>query len=201
MRVIAGHLGGRRLVAPRGLATRPTADRVREALFSALANVAGARVLDLYAGTGALGIEALSRGAESAVFVENARPALAALRENLTSLGLASPAAGAPARVLAEPVARAIPRLATASAERFDLVFVDPPYDDVDAALAALEALVPALAPGARVVLEHAARRPPRPSPVLAVVRTRTYGDTGLTFLTLSSSETSPGDGHEERTR
>lgn len=191
MRVIAGHLGGRRLVAPRGLATRPTTDRVREALFSTLASVAGARVLDLYAGTGALGIEALSRGAESAVFVESARPALAALRENLASLGLAggareSSGAGAPARVLAEPVARAVLRLATASAEPFDLVFADPPYDDVDAALAALEALVPVLAPGARVVLEHATRRPPRPSPVLAVVRTRTYGDTGLTFLALS---------------
>src|SRR6185295_8236746 len=100
MRVIAGRLGGRRLVAPRGLATRPTSDRVREALFSMLGDVAGAMVLDLYAGTGALAIEALSRGAERAVFVENARPALAALHENLGSLGLEGKA-----KVLAQPAA------------------------------------------------------------------------------------------------
>ena len=192
--MIAGHLGGRRLVAPRGLATRPTTDRVREALFSTLAGVDGARVLDLYAGTGALGIEALSRGAASAVFVESARPALAALRENLTSLGLSEIT-----RVLAEPIARAVPRLA-ASSVPFDLVFADPPYDDVDDALAALEALRPALAPGARIVLEHAARRPPRPSTALDLLRTRTYGDTALAFLGVPPPP-SPGDGHEERSR
>lgn len=195
MRVIAGHLGGRRLVAPRGLATRPTTDRVREALFSALASVAGARVLDLYAGTGALGIEALSRGAASAVFVEDARPALAALRANLAALGLTGAA-----RVLAEPVSRAVPRLAAPSAVPFDLVFADPPYDDVDAALAALEALLPALAPDARIVLEHAARRPPRPSAALATLRTRTYGDTALAFLA-PSPPASPGDGQDGRSR
>lgn len=178
MRVIAGTLGGRRLVAPRGLATRPTTDRVREALFSALASISGARVLDLYSGTGALGIEALSRGAASAVFVESARPAVAALRANLTALGLG----GGAARVLTEPVARAAARL-VAAGEPFDLVLADPPYDDVDEALAVLEALVPVLSPGARVVLEHAARRPPRPSAVLEVVRTRAYGDTALAFL------------------
>jgi 16S rRNA (guanine966-N2)-methyltransferase len=189
VRVIAGQYGGRRLVAPRGLATRPTTDRVREALFSALDRVDGARVLDLYAGTGALGIEALSRGAASAVFVESARPAVAALRQNLEALGLT-----AAARVLAEPVARAVPKLAATSP--FDLVFADPPYDDVDAALAALEALVPSLAPGARVVLEHASRRPPRPSAALVSLRTRTYGDTALTFLAPGPAP-SPGDGHE----
>jgi 16S rRNA (guanine966-N2)-methyltransferase len=177
VRVIAGQLGGRRLVAPRGLATRPTTDRVREALFSALAGVEGAAVLDLYAGTGALGIEALSRGAASAVFVESARPALAALRANLDALGLTGVT-----RIVAEPVARAVPRLASTSGP-FDLVFADPPYDDVDAALDALEALAPALAPGARVVLEHATRRPPRPGTALATLRTRTYGDTAIAFL------------------
>lgn len=180
MRVIAGHLGGRRLVAPRGLATRPTTDRVREALFSALASVAGARVLDLYAGTGALGIEAISRGAASAVFVESARPAIAALRSNLATLGI-EPIC----RVIAEPVARAVPKL-KADPAPFDLVFADPPYDDVDEALTALEALAPALSQGARVVLEHASRRPPRPSATFGVVRTRTYGDTALAFLALN---------------
>ena len=88
MRVIAGTLGGRRLVAPAGTATRPTPDRVREALYSSLGDVQGAVVLDLYAGSGALGIEALSRGAASAVFVESGRHALDALRANLDAPSL-----------------------------------------------------------------------------------------------------------------
>ena len=88
VRVVAGRLRGRGLSAPAGDATRPTGARVKEALFSILGDVTGARVLDLYAGSGALGIEALSRGAASGVFVESARPALACLRENLTKLGL-----------------------------------------------------------------------------------------------------------------
>jgi 16S rRNA (guanine966-N2)-methyltransferase len=158
MRVIAGRLRGHKLVAPHGLETRPTADRVREALFSMLAGVGGAHVLDLYAGTGALGIESLSRGATSAVFVESSRPALAALRQNLASLALTGSA-----RVLADPVSRSIPRIVADATTPFDLVFADPPYDDVDTALAALEALVPVLAPTARIVLEHSERRPPRP--------------------------------------
>ncbi len=149
MRVIAGGLGGRRLRAPRGLATRPTSDRVREALFSALGHVTSARVLDLYAGTGALGIEALSRGAAHATFVESARPALAALRENLAALGLAGAA-----RVVAQPVAGAASRIGGGGwlAGPFDLVFADPPYAavaEVPAAVAALAA-AGAIAPGAR---------------------------------------------------
>ena len=87
MRVVAGEFGGRRLQAPRGRATRPTADRVREALFSMLGDVGGARVLDLYAGSGALGIEALSRGAASAVFVDSEPRAAEAIRRNLDTLG------------------------------------------------------------------------------------------------------------------
>jgi 16S rRNA (guanine966-N2)-methyltransferase len=171
--VIAGRLGGRRLSAPRGLATRPTSDRVREALFSALGDVQGARVLDLYAGTGALGIEALSRGAAQATFVESARPALAALRENLAALGIEGAA-----RVLSQPVARALAGLAGP----FDLVFADPPYAALAEVPAALEALRPALGEGARVVVEHASRDAapailgltPRPS--------RVYGDTAVTI-------------------
>ena len=88
MRVVAGELRGRRLVAPSGDATRPTADRVREALFSILGDVSGARVLDLYAGSGALGIEALSRGAAAATFVDSSQEAVAAIRRNLSELGL-----------------------------------------------------------------------------------------------------------------
>jgi 16S rRNA (guanine966-N2)-methyltransferase len=171
--VIAGRLGGRRLSAPRGLATRPTSDRVREALFSALGDVRGARVLDLYAGTGALGIEALSRGAAHATFVESARPALAALRENLAALGIEGDA-----RVLSQPVARALPALAGP----FDLVFADPPYAALAEVPVALEALRPALGEEARVVVEHASRDAapaiggliPRPS--------RVYGDTAVTI-------------------
>lgn len=184
MRVIAGRLGGRRLTAPRGMATRPTSDRVREALFSALGPVAGARVLDLYAGTGALGIESISRGAESAVFVENARPALAALRDNLTSLDLQGAA-----RVVAQPAARAI--AAIAALGPFDLVFADPPY----AALAEIPPLVEALAsagalaPGARFVLEHAARDPAPALAALAPRPSRTYGDTAVTLYDAPENE------------
>jgi 16S rRNA (guanine966-N2)-methyltransferase len=172
MRVIAGRLGGRRLTAPRGLATRPTSDRVREALFSALGDVSGARVLDLYAGTGALGIEALSRGAAHATFVESARPALAALRENLAALGLEGAAL-----VVARPVAAAALR------GSFDLIFADPPYAavaEVPAALAALAA-AGALAPGVRVVVEHAARDPAPAIGGLAPRPSRNYGDTAVT--------------------
>ncbi len=121
MRVIAGSLGGRRLVAPPGRATRPTSDRVREALFSILGDVAGLAVLDLYAGTGALGIEALSRGASHATFVEQARSALRSLRQNRAALHLASRA-----RVVAAPVERVLaapPWLG----ETIDLVFIVPP--------------------------------------------------------------------------
>lgn len=176
MRVIAGLLGGRKLVAPRGMDTRPTSDRVREALFSALGDLRGALVLDLYAGTGALGIEALSRGAERATFVENARPALAALRENLTALALLPRA-----RVVALPAARALAAMG-AEERPFDLVFADPPY----AALAELPPLLAALAggalsPGARVVIEHASRDAAPAVTGLTARRSRAYGDTTVT--------------------
>ena len=113
MRVVAGEFKGRRLHTPRGSRTRPTADRVREALFSMLGDVSGARVLDLYAGSGALGIEALSRGAKSALFVERDRQALAALRRNLEAVGADA------------DVRREDARSFLARAEgKFDLVFV-----------------------------------------------------------------------------
>ena len=173
MRVIAGRLGGRRLAAPRGLATRPTSDRVREALFSALGDVRGARVLDLYAGTGALGIEALSRGATQATFVESARAALAALRENLAALGLE-----ASARVVAQPVARAVPGLSGP----FDLVFADPPYAAIAEVSAAIAALAPVLEGEARVVVEHASRDEAPALAGLTARPSRAYGDTSVTI-------------------
>jgi 16S rRNA (guanine966-N2)-methyltransferase len=179
MRVIAGELGGRTLVAPRGMATRPTSDRVREALFSVLGQVGDAAVLDLYAGTGALGIEALSRGAARAVFVESGAAALAALRKNLAALGLRDRA-----RVVDRPVARA--HAETLAAGPFDLVFIDPPYVLVREVPAAMDRLTAegALGPGVRVVLEHGSRDPPPDLPGLERGPTRAYGDTSLTFFT-----------------
>jgi len=177
MRVIAGAFGGRSLVAPKGQATRPTSDRVREALFSVLGDVTGALVLDLYAGTGALGIEALSRGAKRAVFVENARPALEALRRNLDALNLRQVTS-----VVAAPVAKALRGLTAET--RFDLVLVDPPYADLDDAVKALQALVRAghCSADARVVLEHASRDSGPEIDGLEFEMTRRYGDTSVSF-------------------
>jgi 16S rRNA (guanine966-N2)-methyltransferase len=176
VRVIAGKLGGRRLVAPSGMATRPTGERVREALFSILADVTDTRVLDLYAGTGALGIEALSRGAARAVFVETATPAAAALKQNIATLGLQASTRVIIARAekAAQPIVRAGP---------YDLVLVDPPWVDVPKAAAVLNRLVAekAFAPEARVVLEHSASEPaPRLAAAIEIVDARRYGDTGI---------------------
>jgi 16S rRNA (guanine(966)-N(2))-methyltransferase RsmD len=175
MRVIAGALGGRRLLAPRGRGTRPTSDRVREALFSALADVSGAAVVDLYAGTGALGIEALSRGAARAVFVERDRAALTALRDNVRALDLESRCA-----VLALPVERALAEVARRGP--YQLVLVDPPYDEVAAAVQLVGELVArgAMDAAARVVVEHASRDEPPLHPALALEDSRRYGDTAV---------------------
>jgi 16S rRNA (guanine966-N2)-methyltransferase len=155
---------------------------VREALFGILASsgvVEGARVLDLYAGTGALGLEALSRGASSAVLVESGREALAVLRENVASLGL-----DARVQVVSADVARAFARLGRSGP--FDLVFADPPWALVDAGEAdrALVALVRdgLLCEEATVVLEHSSRTDPRDVDGFDRQSTRRYGDTALTF-------------------
>lgn len=177
MRVIAGTLGGRRLVAPRGLDTRPTADRVKEALFMALEPLTGLRVVDLYAGSGSLGIEALSRGAESVEFADDDGRALEALRTNLRTLGLEERAR---ARRLVLP--RGVTRITEALAAA-DLVLLDPPYGG-DRALATLEALdgTGALRAGARVVAEHGLRDAlPERVGRLARERERRYGQTLVT--------------------
>jgi 16S rRNA (guanine966-N2)-methyltransferase len=179
MRVIAGRFGGRRLIAPRGSGTRPTADRVREALFSMLGPIEGAHVLDLFAGTGALGIEALSRGAAAAVFVERDRDALSALDANLAALGLQQ-AAGAQAQVRSRDALAALAD-ALAHGERYDLVFVDPPYAQAQALGPRLAQDLPSLlAPGGTVVVE-ADRRAPL-AIELPVRRQRRYGDTSITI-------------------
>jgi 16S rRNA (guanine(966)-N(2))-methyltransferase RsmD len=169
-RVIAGRYGGRRLQAPPGDATRPTADRVREALFSILGDrTEDARVLDLYAGTGALGLEALSRGAREVTFVERAQPALACLRSNLEALG-------ADAEVVRADALRWL-RSASAAARQYDLVFLDPPYRRAGALGAELSDVLPSvLAPGALVVTESDRRAPLELS--MAATDERRYGDT-----------------------
>jgi 16S rRNA (guanine966-N2)-methyltransferase len=171
VRVIAGRFGGRRLTAPPGRATRPTSDRVREALFSILGPLDG-EALDLYAGSGALGIEALSRGAARAVFVERDARAAAALRANLEALG----ASAQEAQVRRADVLAAL-RDARERGETYSLVLCDPPYRLAAGLGGALsEALLPVLAPGARVVTESDRRDPL----TLDLPRTheRRYGDT-----------------------
>ena len=189
MRVIAGTLGGRRLKAPPGRATRPTSDRVREALFSMLGDVEGARVLDLFAGTGALGIEALSRGAARAVFVERDRRAAAVLRENLAALGL-----GAERAELRRGDALAALRTAGEREELYDLVFIDPPYADAAGLGERLSALLaPLLAPAARVVSESDRRAPLALD--LPIATERRYGDTSITIPSDDRFHDHPPDG------
>jgi 16S rRNA (guanine966-N2)-methyltransferase len=166
LRVVGGSHRGRTLRAVPGAKTRPTADRVRQSLFDTLGQrMDGLAVLDLYAGTGALAIEALSRGAASAVLVENDARACAVIFGNLSDLGLQ-------ARVLRGELPGALDQL---RGEKFDLVFSDPPYS-LHAAQATLDAVGGLLAPGARVVIEMD-RREPAPSG-LPLADERKYGDT-----------------------
>jgi 16S rRNA (guanine966-N2)-methyltransferase len=180
LRVVAGTFKGRRLAAPRGTRTRPTADRVREALFSMLGDVSDARVLDLFAGSGALGIEALSRGAASATFVEHDAGAATVIRSNLVRARLDGPAA----TVVRDDAPRWLRRVPPPDGP-FDLVVIDPPYDRPELLLSVLDALGPVLAPGARVVAKHFWRdAPPARVGLLASDRERRFGETALTFYT-----------------
>jgi 16S rRNA (guanine966-N2)-methyltransferase len=175
MRVIAGSARGVPLVAPRDRGTRPITDRVKETLFAILADrVTDARTLDLYAGSGAIGIEALSRGAAHATFVEKARLALVALHRNLERTQL---------RSLATVEASTVERfLDQASGQSWDLVFLDPPYDE-RAIVAPLHAVVPHLGPDAVVVIKHFWRAAVPEVPGLWPVRQRRFGETMLTFM------------------
>jgi 16S rRNA (guanine966-N2)-methyltransferase len=173
-RIIAGSHGGRRIEAPSGTGTRPTADRAREGLFSSLQSLLdleGARVLDLYAGSGALGLEALSRGGAAATLVEQDPVALRALAKNVQVLGL-------PAEVVPADVSSFLAR----PAEPYDLVLLDPPYDvEVDPVLAVLP---PWLAPGAVVVVERRTRgQAPGAPPDLLLLRSRRYGEATLWYF------------------
>jgi 16S rRNA (guanine966-N2)-methyltransferase len=194
MRITGGTLRSRQLQAPRGQSTRPTSDRVREALFGILGSagaLAGAKVLDLYAGTGALGLEALSRGAARATFVESSRDALVALRANVAALGLQ-----ARTRIVAGDVRAHVASLARQGA--FDLVLADPPWELVDAGVpqAVLASLAQSggLADHATVVLEHAARSASPRIDALVPTDERRYGDTALAFFKIGILAAPPAD-------
>jgi 16S rRNA (guanine(966)-N(2))-methyltransferase RsmD len=178
MRLTGGSDRGRRLRAPRGATTRPTAAKVREAIFNILGPPPEAPILDLFAGTGSLGIEALSRGAERAFFVERDGRALASLSRNLREVGLAERAT-----ILGTNVRAALSRLAEGS-EQFAWVFVDPPYaaGEVPGVLELLSG-GELLRSGAVVIVEHDRRHvPPDSSGNLHLVDRRFYGDTGISF-------------------
>ncbi len=176
MRVVAGELGGRQLAAPRGWKVRPTSDRVREAIFSALGDVGGMQVLDLYCGTGALAIEAISRGAAAATLVDrDIRPALG----NVRNLSLHDRI-----DLVRSDVVRWLEQRATSDeqrSQRFDLIFLDAPYKLADRLGPELETHLPgSLAEGGRVIVESPVRAPLELS--LPLLRERRYGRTLVTF-------------------
>lgn len=194
MRIIAGSLRSRRLHAPPGNQTRPTHDRVKEALFSILGDLREKSVVDLYAGTGALGIEALSRGASHACFVERSRSALECIRRNLDELNLLEAST-----ILARSVESSAGDLRRLGP--YDLVFCDPPWTDVADVLVSLDKLTPCtwLTSNALLLLEHPAKFPPPRTalPSMIVVDQRAWGDTGVTFYRAGWS----GEAHDESRR
>ena len=181
-RVIAGLARGIRLDAP-GAGTRPLGDRVKQTMFAILEpDLPGARVLDLFAGSGAGGIEALSRGAQHATFVERDLAATRVIASNLERTHLA----GTAADVITAEAVRWLQRRGAGPGPGYDIVFADPPYAEVGLLIAALEALAPILAPGARVVAKHFWREElPAQVGLLASERERRFGETALTFYRL----------------
>ena len=196
MRVIAGRAGGVRLTSPKS-GVRPTMDRVKAAIFSSVGEmVIGARVLDLFAGTGALGIEALSRGAESALFIEEDRQSATTIEKNLTKTQLTG-------RVRQQDVFRFL-TTAAAAAEKFQIVFADPPYDQTKSGegftekLLGSKALPQLLAPGGFFILE---KRPGESLPEMKswrLVRQKTYGATEVLFLSTISDRRQSGSDNSE---
>ena len=185
MRVIGGRLRGRRLVVPSSQAIRPTADRLRESLFNILTHaygepIAGAHVLDLFAGTGALGIEALSRGAAFALFIDERAEARALMRENVAALGL-----GGVSRIFR----RDAKRLGAAHpVEPFSLAFLDPPYGQGLAGAALVSARAGGwFTPDALIVVEEAADAGFKPAEGFDECERRRYDDTEFTFLRLAA--------------
>lgn len=181
MRVISGLARGRKLLSPKGITTRPTQDRVREALFNILGpRLSGARFLDLYAGSGANGIEALSWGAASSVFVDNGREAREAITANLRNLGFEQQG-----RVFGATLPDGLRGLRSDATDgRFDVVFADPPYQYANyVALLQSIASMNSLAEDGQFVLEHASKsQPPSPPNNLVELRSRSYGASTLRF-------------------
>ncbi len=192
MRIIAGRWRARTIRSPRGRETRPTTDRVREAIFSILGDLGGLRVADLFAGSGALGIEALSRGAASTCFVDCAAASAACIRSNLEQLGITDGIS-----VVRSTVERSRTRLLDAGP--YDLVLCDPPWQRLDTLLGALGSVLapPLLQPRARVVIEHPARRQVvlEPQSSFPLEDRRAWGDTGASFFRHSGAlgDTAPG--------
>ena len=179
-RIVAGSHGGRRLVVPPGVTTRPTSDRVREALFStveSMADLTGSRFADLYAGSGAVGLEAASRGAAAVLLVESDARAARTIRTNITTLGLAGTCVLTTAKVATT--------LATPPAEPYDVIFADPPYTAEDPEITELlTALVPWLAEDGIAILERSTRSaPPSTVDALPLERTKRYGETALHYF------------------
>ncbi|NEM91521.1 16S rRNA (guanine(966)-N(2))-methyltransferase RsmD [Galbitalea soli] len=195
-RIIAGFAGSLTLTVPPS-GTRPTSDRVREAIFSALDSrglLDGARVLDLYAGSGALGLEAASRGATAVTLVDSSAAAASACRRNAAHIAKAAPRGAVPAiEVSASPVLSFL----TGARQFWDIVFVDPPYELGGPELGrGLEGLVPRLSPDAVVVVERSARDPEPPLPEgLQLDRRKDYGDTALYWLSVPIQETTASSG------
>jgi 16S rRNA (guanine966-N2)-methyltransferase len=173
VRIIAGTVGGRSIRAPRGQATRPTADKVREALFNILAarGPVPERALDLYAGSGALGLEALSRGCGSVTFVEQHAATCALIRDNAAELGFQDRV-----NILCK---RTIDFMRAHQNEQFGWIFVDPPYESRELPRV-LDGLAPLLAPDGLAIVEHSSREDPKAG--LALVDRRRYGQTALSF-------------------
>ena len=175
MRIVAGSRKGHRISAPRGVVTRPTGDRVRESAFQLIGPIEGARVLDLFAGSGALGLEALSRGAARAVFVERDRDACRVITQNLEKLRLTS------ATVLCRDVLDVL-REERTRRRRYDLILADAPYEDWDRCAPALGELVPdVLEPAGLLVVETAERV--EPVLPLDLVTTRRYGSARISLF------------------
>jgi len=175
VRIVAGSRKGHRIAAPKGVVTRPTGDRVREAVFSMIGPVEAAAVLDLFAGSGALGLEALSRGAASCVFVERDRGAARVIQANLGKLRLTG------AVVVMRDVAASL-REEREHGRRYDLVLVDPPYDEWDRHASALGELVPAVLEDTALVVVETSERV-EPDLPLDLVTTRRYGSARITVF------------------
>lgn len=188
MRVISGTLRGRKLSAPKGMQTRPTSDRVKEAMFNIIASldsVENASVLDLYAGTGSLGIEALSRNAKSCTFVEHDRIALDVLRKNISITDC-----GASAEVIPMDAERAL-KLLGSKGRSFSLVFLDPPYASDSAYLRSMEQLSRGLLEPEGLLVAESSSSNPLPDRIngLTRVNRRVYGDTALDFFILEQTD------------